>query len=59
MLARNAPKLDDWMTRGIVGSLKIPMAWVNEAKVGISSCPGNFESLIDTANLGHLRTQRR
>lgn len=25
------------MTRGIVGSLKIPMAWVEEAKVRINS----------------------
>jgi len=33
LLARSAPKLDDWMTRGIAGSLKIPLAWVNEAKV--------------------------
>jgi len=32
ILARNAPKIDDWMMRGLVGSLKIPMAWVNEAK---------------------------
>ncbi|GJE85205.1 Nup96 domain-containing protein [Phanerochaete sordida] len=32
MLSRNAPRLDDWMTRGLVGSLKIPIAWVNEAK---------------------------
>ncbi|EKM57526.1 uncharacterized protein PHACADRAFT_206423 [Phanerochaete carnosa HHB-10118-sp] len=32
MLSRNAPLLDDWMTRGLVGSLKIPMAWVIEAK---------------------------
>lgn len=32
MLSRNAPQLDDWMTRGLVGSLKIPVAWVNEAK---------------------------
>lgn len=31
-LSRNAPHLDEWMTRGLVGSLKIPMAWVNEAK---------------------------
>ncbi|EDR08209.1 uncharacterized protein LACBIDRAFT_297625 [Laccaria bicolor S238N-H82] len=32
LLARSAPKFDEWMTRGIVGSLKIPMAWVDEAK---------------------------
>ena len=33
LLARNAQRLDDWMTRGLVGSLKIPMTWVNSAKV--------------------------
>ncbi|KAF8069104.1 nuclear protein 96-domain-containing protein [Lyophyllum atratum] len=32
LLARSAAKLDEWMTRGIVGSLKIPIAWVQEAK---------------------------
>lgn len=32
LLGRSAPNLDDWMTRGIVGSLKIPLSWVNEAK---------------------------
>ncbi|KAH9848377.1 nuclear protein 96-domain-containing protein [Lenzites betulinus] len=32
LLTRSASKLDDWMTRGLVGSLKIPMAWINEAK---------------------------
>ncbi|KAI0052123.1 hypothetical protein FA95DRAFT_1553794 [Auriscalpium vulgare] len=32
LLLRSAPKLDDWMTRGIAGSLKIPISWVNEAK---------------------------
>ena len=33
LLARSAPLLDEWMTRGVVGSLKIPLAWVSEAKV--------------------------
>ncbi|KAI0716436.1 nuclear protein 96-domain-containing protein [Earliella scabrosa] len=32
LLARSAAKLDDWVTRGLVGSLKLPMAWINEAK---------------------------
>ncbi|KAL0959899.1 hypothetical protein HGRIS_011566 [Hohenbuehelia grisea] len=32
LLARVADQLDEWNTRAIVGSLKIPMAWVNEAK---------------------------
>jgi len=29
---RSAPRLNDWTTRGLVGSLKIPLTWVNEAK---------------------------
>jgi nuclear pore complex protein Nup98-Nup96 len=33
LLARSAPLLDEWMTRGLIGSLKIPRSWVNEAKV--------------------------
>ncbi|EJF57390.1 hypothetical protein DICSQDRAFT_157411 [Dichomitus squalens LYAD-421 SS1] len=32
LLTRSASKLDDWVTRGLVGSLKIPMTWINEAK---------------------------
>ncbi|KAI0676531.1 nuclear protein 96-domain-containing protein [Trametes maxima] len=32
LLTRSASKLDDWVTRGLVGSLKIPVAWINEAK---------------------------
>ncbi|OCH85762.1 hypothetical protein OBBRIDRAFT_739307 [Obba rivulosa] len=32
LLTRFAASLDDWTVRGLVGSLKIPMAWLNEAK---------------------------
>ncbi|TFY68005.1 hypothetical protein EVJ58_g1277 [Rhodofomes roseus] len=32
LLGRSAALLDDWMTRGLVGSLKLPLAWINEAK---------------------------
>ncbi|KIM46777.1 hypothetical protein M413DRAFT_440353 [Hebeloma cylindrosporum] len=32
LLARSAPRLNDWMTHGLVGSLKLPMAWLDEAK---------------------------
>ncbi|KAF8635366.1 hypothetical protein AX15_000371 [Amanita polypyramis BW_CC] len=32
LLTRSASKIDEWMTRGLVGSLKIPLSWVNEAK---------------------------
>lgn len=33
LLNRCAPELNDWTVRGLVGSLKIPLDWVNEAKV--------------------------
>lgn len=39
MLARNASLLDAWLTHGVVGSLKIPMQWVDEAKVRIPLRP--------------------
>jgi nuclear pore complex protein Nup98-Nup96 len=32
LLLRSAPKLDDWTTRGMAGSLKIPLTWISEAK---------------------------
>lgn len=38
LLTRSAAKLDDWVTRGLVGSLKIPIAWINEAKVRDLTC---------------------
>jgi len=38
LLARSAPKIDEWVTRGLVGSLKIPLSWVNEAKVRLDLC---------------------
>ncbi|TFY59543.1 hypothetical protein EVG20_g7759 [Dentipellis fragilis] len=41
LLARSASKLDDWMIRGIAGSLKIPLAWVNEAKAIYTLNNGN------------------
>ncbi|KAF5369066.1 hypothetical protein D9758_002925 [Tetrapyrgos nigripes] len=42
LLARSADKLDEWMTRGIVGSLKIPMKWVEEAKAIYAVNTGNL-----------------
>lgn len=33
LLARSAGKLDNWEVRGLVGSLKLPMAWIDDAKV--------------------------
>ncbi|EIW78425.1 hypothetical protein CONPUDRAFT_156410 [Coniophora puteana RWD-64-598 SS2] len=32
LLSRSADKLDDWTTQGLLGSLRIPKAWINEAK---------------------------
>ncbi|KAI0792317.1 nuclear protein 96-domain-containing protein [Abortiporus biennis] len=32
LLCRSAPKLEDWLIRGLIGSLKIPMSWIHEAK---------------------------
>ncbi|KAJ6581258.1 nuclear protein 96-domain-containing protein [Mycena capillaripes] len=32
LLARCAARMDEWSTRGIVGSLRVPMAWIQEAK---------------------------
>ncbi|KAG6334962.1 hypothetical protein ID866_4118 [Astraeus odoratus] len=42
LLHRTADKLDDWMCSGILGSLKIPLAWVNEAKALYAVYRGNF-----------------
>ncbi|CDO77082.1 hypothetical protein BN946_scf184473.g26 [Trametes cinnabarina] len=45
LLIRSASRLDDWVTRGLVGSLKIPMAWINEAKAIYALRSGNvFEA---------------
>jgi len=51
LLNRCAPELSDWTVRGLVGSLKIPLAWINEAKV----CPnqtthGPTTDLIPSGN---------
>ncbi|KAI0642596.1 nuclear protein 96-domain-containing protein [Trametes meyenii] len=42
LLTRSASKLDDWVTRGLVGSLKIPVAWINEAKAVYALDSGNI-----------------
>ena len=44
LLNRCAPELSDWTVRGLVGSLKIPLAWINEAKV----CPNQTTHLPST-----------
>jgi len=50
LLARSAPKLNDWVTHGLAGSLKLPMAWLDEAKV---SQPTKKKTLLAT----HFRQQ--
>ncbi|RDX47214.1 hypothetical protein OH76DRAFT_1354468 [Lentinus brumalis] len=47
LLTRCAAKLDDWVTRGLVGSLKLPMAWVNEAKAVHALASGNLYDAYD------------
>ncbi|KAF9234244.1 nuclear protein 96-domain-containing protein [Melanogaster broomeanus] len=41
LLHRSADKLDEWMCSGILGSLKIPLAWVNDAKAIYAIHQGN------------------
>ncbi|KAJ7460571.1 nuclear protein 96-domain-containing protein [Mycena latifolia] len=44
-LARCAARLDDWTTRGLTGSLRIPMAWIQEAKaIYALNCGNVFEA---------------
>ena len=39
LLARSGHKLDNWTALGLAGTLKLPMPWIDEAKVCISSPP--------------------
>lgn len=52
LLNRCAPELNDWNIRGLVGSLKIPLAWVNEAKVRPSQT--TLELSTDIVQPGNL-----
>ena len=36
LLARSGHKLDNWTALGLAGTLKLPMPWIDEAKVSIS-----------------------
>ena len=54
LLLRSAPKLDDWTTRGMAGSLKIPLTWVSEAKV---SC-NNYHGFVAPGLPTHNETRR-
>ncbi|KAF9567185.1 hypothetical protein CPC08DRAFT_627248 [Agrocybe pediades] len=47
LLARSGAKLDDWMTRGLVGSLKLPTPWVDEAKAMHEYDSGHFFSAYE------------
>ncbi|KAG6844478.1 hypothetical protein H0H87_006614 [Tephrocybe sp. NHM501043] len=42
LLARSAGRLDEWMTRGMEGSLRIPRAWILEAKANYALDQGNI-----------------
>jgi len=45
LLARCAARMDEWSTRGIVGSMRVPMAWVQEAKaIHALDCNEVFEA---------------
>ncbi|KAG1753592.1 nuclear protein 96-domain-containing protein [Suillus paluster] len=53
LLHRSADKLDEWMCSGILGSLKIPMAWVNEARAVFAIYEGEvFEAYQLYLNAG-------
>ncbi|KAG5716102.1 Nuclear pore complex protein Nup98-Nup96 [Termitomyces sp. T112] len=42
LLARSAGRLDEWMSRGIEGSLKIPRTWITEAKANYALDNGDI-----------------
>jgi hypothetical protein len=56
LLARSAPKLNDWMTHGLVGSLKLPMTWLDEAKVTYFMSFLLFILLLILFSVGDVRT---
>ncbi|KAF9010120.1 nuclear protein 96-domain-containing protein [Cyathus striatus] len=47
LLIRSAPRLDEWMTRGIVGSLRVPISWVEEAKAIHAFSQGDLYSAYE------------
>ncbi|KAG7091970.1 hypothetical protein E1B28_008359 [Marasmius oreades] len=47
LLNRSAEKLDEWMTRGLVGSLKIPVNWIHEAKALHTLSRGAFHDAYE------------
>lgn len=57
LLHRSADKLDEWMCSGILGSLKIPIAWVNEARVSILTFSSLKHSPFCVGCVCYLRRQ--
>ncbi|KAF8962583.1 nuclear protein 96-domain-containing protein [Flammula alnicola] len=54
LLGRSGAKLNDWMTRGLVGSLKLPMAWVDEARAMYELNCGNIFTAYELYLAAHL-----
>jgi hypothetical protein len=52
LLARSGHKLDNWTALGLAGTLKLPMPWIDEAKVSISSPPALIITCIYFMSLG-------
>lgn len=50
LLARSGQKLDNWTALGLAGTLKLPMPWIDEAKVGISSTSSNHARIYKFIN---------
>lgn len=46
LLARSVPLLDEWKEAGLLGSLKLPQEWLDEAKVRRHCCQIFTEPLI-------------
>ncbi|TFL04498.1 nuclear protein 96-domain-containing protein [Pterulicium gracile] len=42
LLARSAQYLDEWNSRGLLGSLKLPLEWLNEAKATLAISQGDY-----------------
>ena len=46
LLARSGHKLDNWTALGLAGTLKLPMPWIDEAKVSIPPPPAQIVDLF-------------
>ncbi|PPR00799.1 hypothetical protein CVT24_000731 [Panaeolus cyanescens] len=47
LLARSAARLDEWVSSGLVGSLKLPAIWIDEAKAMYQLDCGNVYSAYE------------